>query len=268
MITPIVGYVMLGAMQEQLFDLNGKTALVTGASGGLGYRFAEVLAEAGAQIIVTSRNGEHPALLELQKRYPNHCLAQALDVADPQSIDALFQKLAEQALIADVLVNNAGVAAGDLARDVSTDTFDTIMRTNFRGPWLIAQGFANALIAANQTGSLINIASILASRVASATAPYASSKAALLHMTKSLALEWSRYGIRVNAISPGYIETSMTSEFFKTEAGLRTIKRIPQNRIGQPSDLDGVLLLLASDASSYMTGSEMVVDGGHLCSAL
>jgi len=259
---------MLSAMQERLFDLSGKTALVTGASGGLGFRFAEVLAEAGATLIITSRNPEYPSLLELRERYSDRCLPLALDVSRRDSVDILFETIAKHKLTADILINNAGVAAGDLARDVSSDTFDNIMMTNLRGPWLLAQGFAESLIAAKRPGSLVNIASILASRVTPATAPYASSKAALLHMTKSLALEWARYSIRVNAISPGYIETGMTSDFFKTEAGLRTIKRIPQQRIGQPSDLDGAVLLLASDASSYMTGSEIVIDGGHLCSAL
>ena len=255
-------------MQDPLFDLSNKTALVTGASGGLGYRFAEVLANAGAQLIVTSRKFDHPSLAALQQRYPDRCLPLPLNVSERESIDALFKAINKHGLTADVLINNAGIAAGDLARDVSDDTFDAIMNTNLRGPWQLAQGFAERLIAAKQAGSLINIASILASRVTAATAPYASSKAALLHMSKSLALEWARYNIRVNAISPGYIETSMTSDFFKTDAGLRTIKRIPQQRIGQPSDLDGAVLLLASDASSYMTGSEIVIDGGHLCSAL
>lgn len=259
---------MLGGMQEPLFDLSNKTALVTGASGGLGYRFAEVLANAGAHIIITSRNIDHPSLATLEQRYPDRCLPLLLDVSKRASINTLFKNINQHGLTADVLINNAGIAAGDLARDVSDDTFEAIINTNLRGPWQLAQGFAEGLIAAKQPGSLINIASILASRVTPATAPYASSKAALLHMSKSLALEWARYDIRVNAISPGYIETHMTSDFFKTEAGLRTLKRIPQHRIGQPSDLDGAVLLLASDASSYMTGSEIVVDGGHLCSAL
>ena len=259
---------MLGAMQDPLFDLSNKTALVTGASGGLGYRFAEVLANAGAHIIITSRTIEHSSLASLQQRYPERCLPLPLNVSDRESIDDLFKAIEKHGLTADVLVNNAGIAAGDLARDVSDETFDAILATNLRGPWQLAQGFAERLIAANQAGSLINIASILATRVTAATAPYAASKAGLLHMSKSLALEWARYNIRVNAISPGYIETRMTSDFFKTEAGLRTIKRIPQQRIGQPSDLDGALLLMASDASSYMTGSEIVIDGGHLCSAL
>ncbi len=259
---------MLGSMHGPFFDLSSKTALVTGASGGLGYRFAEVLADAGAKIIVTSRNIDHPSLAALKRRYPDRCLALSLNVSERESIAALFKAIAQHGLTADVLLNNAGIAAGDLARDVSDETFDAILNTNLRGPWQLAQGFAERLIAAQQAGSVINIASILATRVTTATAPYAASKAALLHLSKSLALEWARYNIRVNALSPGYIETRMTSDFFKTEAGLRTIKRIPQHRIGQPSDLDGAVLLLASDASSYMTGSEIVVDGGHLCSAL
>jgi len=143
-----------------------------------------------------------------------------------------------------------------------------VLDTNLDGAWRVAQAAARSMVAAKKGGSLVNIASILGMRVASSLLAYTTAKAALVQLTKALALEWARHGIRVNAIAPGYIETEMNRGFFQTEAGQSVVKRIPQRRIGTPGQLDGALLLLASDAGSYMTGSVVVVDGGHVVSSL
>jgi NAD(P)-dependent dehydrogenase (short-subunit alcohol dehydrogenase family) len=143
-----------------------------------------------------------------------------------------------------------------------------VLDTNLDGAWRVAQAAAKSMVAAGKGGSIINIASILGLRVATSLIAYAAAKAALVQVTQALALEWARHRIRVNAIAPGYIETDMNREFFRSEAGQGVIKRIPQRRIGQPSDLDGALLLLASEAGAYMTGSILVADGGHLVGSL
>jgi NAD(P)-dependent dehydrogenase (short-subunit alcohol dehydrogenase family) len=154
------------------------------------------------------------------------------------------------------------------ALDVDPDGWDRVMDTNVKGAWLVSRAAAKRMIEAKLEGSIVNIASILGFRVAGRVAPYAASKAGLVQLTRALAFEWARYGIRVNAIAPGYIETDINRDFFSSDPGKALIARIPQRRLGRPHELNGALLLLASDASSYMTGSAIVVDGGHLQSTL
>jgi NAD(P)-dependent dehydrogenase (short-subunit alcohol dehydrogenase family) len=196
-------------------------------------------------------------------------IAVAMDVIDPESVE---RGVAEVALRfggpATVLVNNSGVTASDPALDLDPADWDKVMDTNVKGAWLVARAAARQMIDAGVGGSVVNIASILGFRVAGRVAPYAASKAGLLHLTRALAFEWARHRIRVNAIAPGYIETDLNRDFFASDPGKALIARIPQRRLGQPEDLDGALLLLASDASAYMTGSTVVVDGGHLQSTL
>ncbi|MFQ5756384.1 MAG: SDR family NAD(P)-dependent oxidoreductase [Acidiferrobacterales bacterium] len=251
------------------FDLSGEVALVTGASSGLGRHFAQTLAGAGARVAVAARRRQQLQTLAAQiESEGGQALALAMDVTEAESIAEAFATVQDKLGPVTVVVNNAGVASADAALEVKERDWDRVVNTNLKGAWLVAQEAARRLVAAGVGGSIINVASILAVRVAGYTAPYAASKAGLMQLTRALAFEWARHGIRVNAIAPGYVETELNREFFATPAGQAMIKRIPQRRLGKPEDLNGALLLLASDASRYMTGSAIVVDGGHLQSTL
>ncbi len=251
------------------FDLSGKVALVTGASSGLGVHFARTLASAGASVAIAARRADRLASLqaELQKA-GSKAAAVDLDVQSGKSVSAAFDAI-EQALGAiDIVVNNAGISIVKPALDMPEEDWDAVVDTNLRGAWLVAQTAGKRWVATKRPGIIVNIASILGLRTIGQVAPYNASKAGLIHLTRALAMEWARYDIRVNAICPGYIETEMNSDFWKTPAGQRLIERIPQRRIGQPEHLDGALLLLASDAGTFMTGSVLTVDGGHTVSSL
>ncbi|MEM8792503.1 MAG: SDR family oxidoreductase [Pseudomonadota bacterium] len=240
-------------------DLGGKRALITGASGGLGRHFAGVLAANGAEVLLAARRTE--ALSEAVAEIGVAAHAIAMDVTDQGSVDAAFEAAGQ----IDILINNAGVTLTKRALEIEEAEWERILQTNLTGAWRVAQAGARAM---GEGGSLINIASILGIRVSGGVLPYCVSKAGVVQMTKALALEWARLGIRVNALAPGYIETDINRDFFATEAGQALIKRIPQRRLGQMEDLDGPLLLLASDASRFMTGTVVEVDGGHLVSGL
>jgi NAD(P)-dependent dehydrogenase (short-subunit alcohol dehydrogenase family) len=192
----------------------------------------------------------------------------ALDVTDPASVEAAVRHATELAGPPDILVNNAGVADTKASLELTEADWRRVLDTNLDGAWRMAQAAAKAMVAAKRPGSIVNIASILGLRQATHLLAYAAAKAALVQVTKSLALEWARHGIRVNAIAPGYVITEMNRDFFASESGQAVAKRIPQRRVGSPRDLEGALLLLASDAGTYMTGSVVVVDGGHLVNSL
>ncbi len=242
--------------------LKGRKALVTGASSGLGAHFAQVLAAQGAEVTLGARRlAELQGVCEKITNIGGRAKAVRLDVTDAASV---AEVCAEPF---DIVVNNAGISAAGPAMDYSEADWDRTMDINLKGAFLVSQAAAQKM-KDNGGGSIINIASILGLRVAGAVAAYATSKAALVQLTKATALEWARYGIRVNALCPGYIETPLNTDFFATDAGQALIKRIPQRRLGRLQDLDGPLLLLASDAGAYMTGSEIAVDGGHLVSSL
>lgn len=251
-------------MRDTLFEMTGKSVLVTGASSGLGAHFAQLFARRGANVTLAARSSER--LDEVRKSLAQdgaQVQALTMDVTDPGSIEALFVDRCF-----DVVVNNAGISVPGPAMDYAIGDWERTMATNLQGSFMVAQAAAGAMVGAGKGGSIVNIASILGLRVAGQLTAYATSKAAVVQMTKSLALEWARVGIRVNVLCPGYFETALNKEFFATEAGLALMRRIPQRRLGQPEELDGAMLLLASDAGRFMTGSEIVVDGGHLVSGL
>jgi NAD(P)-dependent dehydrogenase (short-subunit alcohol dehydrogenase family) len=247
------------------FDLTGKTALVTGASSGLGAHFAKCLGQAGAEVLLAARRADR--LQSLQAELATASIkARTVDL-DVTSGDAVAAALAAAGPI-DILVNNAGISIVKPALEMPEKDWDAVVDTNLRGAWLMAQGAAKRWVADKRPGVIVNIGSILGLRTIGQVAPYNASKAGLIHLTRALAMEWARYRIRVNAICPGYIETEMNSAFWKTSSGQRLIERIPQRRIGQPEHLDGALLLLASDAGEFMTGSVVTVDGGHTVNSL
>ncbi len=254
---------------QNLFSLDGRIALVTGASSGLGRHAALTLAKAGATVAVAARRRDR--LVELVSEIEatgGKALALAMDVSDRASICAALDDIGTQIGVPDVLINNAGVSDTKRALDYSDADWDAIVGTNLKGAWIVAQETARRMAAAQKPGSIINITSILGARVAAGVTPYIASKAGLSHLTRALALELARYDIRVNAIAPGYVATELNQDFLASDAGEKLRARIPSRRFGVPGNLDGALLLLASDAGAYMTGTEVTVDGGHLCSSL
>jgi NAD(P)-dependent dehydrogenase (short-subunit alcohol dehydrogenase family) len=252
-----------------LFGLDAHHALVTGASSGLGRHFAGILAAAGARVTVGARRETALAqTVDAIRATGAQAQGVRMDVTDASSIEQAFAQAEAQFGPAGIVINNAGVTITRAALDVAESDWAGVLDTNLKGVWMVAQHAARRMIHHAIGGSIVNIASILGLRVAGGVTPYAISKAGVVQMTKSLALEWARYRIRVNALAPGYIETELNDQFFASEAGKALIRRIPQRRLGEARELDGPLLLLASDAGSYMTGSVVAVDGGHLVSGL
>jgi NAD(P)-dependent dehydrogenase (short-subunit alcohol dehydrogenase family) len=192
----------------------------------------------------------------------------ALDVTDATSVSRAFDAAAQALGDITVVVNNAGIAITKPLLDHTEDDWQRVIDVNLNGAWRVAQTAARHMVAHAQGGSIVNVASVLGLRVASQVPSYAASKAALIQLTKAMALELARHRIRVNALAPGYIETGMNRDFFASDTGQALVKRIPQRRIGTPAELDAALLLLASDAGSYMTGSVLTVDGGHVVNSL
>ncbi len=246
---------------QQLFDLTGEVALVTGASSGLGFRFGQVLAAHGAKVIAAARRVDR--LQALAAESPN-IAPLALDVTEPQSFEAALNEAARAFGPLTILVNNAGIAGSGRIVDTDSDDFRSIQNTNVDAVWHLSRAFAINLMARKAPGTIINIASMVSTKVGASSASYAISKAAVLHMTKAQALEWARHGIRVNAIAPGYIHSEMTDDYLSSAAGQAMVQKIPQRRAGNTADLDATLLLLASTrASGFMTGTSILVDGGQ-----
>lgn len=243
-------------------DLGGRTALVTGASSGFGAHFARVLTAAGARVILVARRADR--LHALAAELGDVARALPLDVTDADAVRRLTPEIAE----VDILVSNAGIVREGRALDQDEAAWDAVVDTNLKSMFLVAQVAARAMIAHGRGGSIITIASILGLRQGLHVLPYAVSKAGVIQLTKTLALEWARYGIRVNAIAPGYFATELNEGFWESEPGRALIGRVPQRRLGELHDLDGPLLLLGSDLSRYMTGAVLTVDGGHLVSSL
>lgn len=251
-------------MTDPRFALDGRVALVTGASSGLGERFARVLSAAGAKVALAARRGDRLVALakELQDQGAR-ALPVELDVADPQQVTRCIEEVETELGALRILINNAGIAKSAAALDTSLEDWDAVIDVNLRGAWLCAQAAGRAMAAHGEGGSIVNIASILGLGGTQGVPAYCASKAAVLNMTRALAGEWARHGIRVNALAPGYIETDLNRDFLESDAGESLRKRIPQKRFGQPEDLDGPLLLLAGDAGGFMTGSVITVDGGQ-----
>lgn len=251
-------------------ELEGKVALVTGASSGLGRHFANLLASRGARVIVAARRA---SLLEIVAKEITDAGGRAaplvLDVsASAESIERVIADAMQLFGGIDILLNNSGVAINKPLLDQTEADWDQVVNTNLRGAFFMSTAVARHMRDTKRGGCIVNTASILGLRQAGMVAPYAASKAGLIQLTKAMALELARYSIRVNALAPGYIQSDLNADFFASESGQALIKRIPQRRLGQLADLDGALLLLCSDASRYMTGSVIAVDGGHLVSTL
>ncbi len=245
-------------------DLKGQNALITGASSGLGRHMAETLARAGANVAVCARRMER--LSELVSKIAEgggRAIPIELDVTDHASVSNAIST-AESALgRLSILINNAGVARAGLIVDQTPDDYSYIMDTNVKGSWLVARAVGAHMIRHGSGGKIVNISSIAATQVGKQLSLYSMSKAALEIMTRAMAKEWLRYNIQVNAIAPGFIMTDMNRDFFLSERGQKAIAEFPTGRIGVPSDLDGVLLLLVSGDSRSITGSIMVADDGQ-----
>ncbi len=249
-------------------NFEGKIALVTGASSGLGARFAKVLAQAGAQVVLAARRQER--LKELRAEIESDGGAAhvvTLDVTDYASIKAAIAHAETEAGPIDILVNNSGVSNTRRLVDVTPDDYAFVMDTNLRGAFFVAQEAAKRMIKRakgepNKQHRIINIASVAGLKVLPQIGVYCMSKAGVVHMTKAMAVEWGRYGINVNAICPGYIETEINHEHFASEQGQALVNMLPRKRIGKPEDLDGLLLLLAGDESRFINGAIMTADDG------
>ncbi|BAL27179.1 SDR family NAD(P)-dependent oxidoreductase [Azoarcus sp. KH32C] len=253
----------------KLFALDGKVALVTGASSGLGKHFAALLARAGAEVVVTARRTDklRDVVAEIEAA-GGRAHAVAIDVTDAATVAAAFDEAAALAGVPDVVINNAGQTITKPLLQQTEADWDNVIDPNLKGCWLVATEAARRMVAAAKPGSIVNIASILGERVGGGVAPYTISKAGVLQATKAMALELARHGIRVNALMPGYVITDLNRDFLTSEAGDKLRLRIPSRRFCELADLDGPLLLLASDAGGAMSGACVAVDRAHLVSGL
>lgn len=245
-------------------DLSGKVAIVTGASGGLGEHFARLLAARGAAVAVTARRVDKiQALAEDLKAQGGKALALALDVSDAHAIAPAMDQVVAELGGLDILVNNAGIGGEGLALDISIEDFDQTFAVNVRGLFFAAREAARRMIAAGVEGRIVNIASIASHTVLPGLSAYCGSKAAVAMLTKSLAREWARKGIAVNALAPGYIETAINDAWWPTEGGQKQLKGFPRRRLMDAADLDAAFLLMAGPAARAMTGSLITVDDGQ-----
>ena len=245
-------------------DLTGKTALITGASSGLGERFAKVLAAAGATVVIAARRIDRLTVLQKTIEAEGGAAhALALDVNQLDKLPGVFDGLQADGLLPDILVNNAGLNISKPATDTSTEDYQTVMGTNVTAPFFLSTELAKRQIAEDLPGRIINIASVASHTVLPGNTTYNVSKAAIMMMTRGLAREWARYGINVNAICPGYIETEINDFWWESEGGQKQIKSFPRRRLAEKSDLDGAILLLAGPLGKGITGTSITVDDGQ-----
>jgi len=246
------------------FDLQGQAALVTGASSGIGRHLAALLAAAGAKVALAARRTDRlaEAAHEIEAA-GGRCLPIACDVTRSESVAAAVAAAEGELGPLTILVNNAGVTVAKPVLQHTEEEWDYVLDTNLKGAWLMAREFAQHLVDRGRPGRIINIASVLGVRTIAWVPSYSAAKAGLIHLTHVLAMELARYGILVNAIAPGYVETDFNRDFLRSEAGKKLEARIPLRRVGRADDLDGAMLLLASPAGAYITGAVIAVDGGH-----
>ncbi len=252
--------------ENDFADLKGKVALITGASSGLGAHFSQVLAARGCTVVLLARREQAlQALADEIENAGGKALVLATDVTQLPALTASFDSVLTQLGALDIVINNAGVARGAAFLDATdTDTAD-VFAVNQTAVWRVGQLACQQMQQAGKGGSIINIASVLGERVVKGLASYSTTKAAVIHMTKAMALEMAQYNIRVNAIAPGYCDTEINHEYLQSDSGQSMIKRrIPMRRVAQLHELDGALLLLASQQSSYITGGIIPVDGGYM----
>jgi NAD(P)-dependent dehydrogenase (short-subunit alcohol dehydrogenase family) len=253
-------------------DLSGRVALVTGASSGLGLQFAKTLAAAGAGVVLAGRRIERLKTLRAEiEAAGGDAHVVALDVTDHASIKSAVAHAETEMGTIDILVNNSGVGTTQRLTEVTPEDYDYVMNTNTKGAFFVAQEVAKRMIARAQGsapgtftgGRIVNIASMAALRVMGQIGVYCMSKAAVVHMTRAMALEWGRFGINVNAICPGYIDTEINHHVWQTEAGARLVQAMPRKRVGKPEDLDSVLLMLCANQSHFINGAVITADDGQ-----
>ncbi|HET9820792.1 MAG TPA: SDR family oxidoreductase [Burkholderiaceae bacterium] len=252
-------------------DLSGRVALVTGASSGLGAQFARTLARAGAAVVLAARRVERLKALRAEiEAADGDAHVVELDVTDVHSIRAAVAHAETEMGTIDILVNNSGVSTTSKLTEVTPEDYDFVMDTNTRGAFFVAQEVAKRMIARSKGaapgtftgGRIVNVASMAGLRVLSQIGVYAMSKAAVIHMTRAMALEWGRHGINVNAICPGYIDTEINHHHWSTESGQKLIAMLPRKRVGQPKDLDTSLLMLCANESHFVNGAVIAADDG------
>lgn len=252
-------------------DLSGRVAMVTGASGGLGAQFARTLAKAGAGVVLAARRIERLKTLRAEiEAEGGDAHVVALDVNDHDSVKSAVAHAETEMGTIDILVNNSGVSTTQKLTDVTPEDFDYVMNTNARGAFFVAQEVGKRMIARSRGaapstftgGRIVNVASMAGLRVLGQIGVYCMSKAAVIHMTRAMALEWGRYGINVNAICPGYIDTEINHHHWQTEAGQKLIAMLPRKRVGQPQDLDAVLMMLCANQSHFVNGAVIAADDG------
>lgn len=253
-------------------DLSGRVAFITGASSGLGAQFARVLARSGAAVVLAARRVERLKTLRAEvEAEGGDAHVVALDVTDPASIRAAVAHAETEMGTIDILVNNSGVGATRKLQDVTPEEYDEVMNTNTRGAFFVAQEVAKRMIARSKGeapgtftgGRIVNIASMAGLRVSPQIGVYCMSKAAVVHMTRAMALEWGRFGINVNALCPGYIDTEINHHVWQTEAGQRLVQSFPRKRVGHPEDLDASLMMLCANESRFVNGAVISVDDGQ-----